>query len=376
MSRFVPRTLRGQADSDASEPPEKAGDRSSKPETRRDGREESEMTEHPQGVERTKRPKAGEAPAASDEAAVRDADETAEPRTTSPARNATKRPAARRRPSPAANGRRVKTEEPAEDVPATPDASPTTTEDTPDDVSDATDNAAPESAAADETDSGTKPRTTVKARSGRSGDERSGAARPKRQSGTGSTRKDSRGKPGRKVVAAPRTGSNRRARAQQAAISRLKRIALNLAVWTVVAALLAGAAWYFKHNGDEIDAASRDATSAATSAAQAIFSYDYRAFDESVSNGRDFVTGKFSSEYAKTTSGIKATVKKEKAIVRARVSMASVTEASSTRVEVLLFVNQYRRNVNITGEKVDQNRVLLTMVKVKGAWLVSDAAAI
>ncbi len=375
MSRFVPRTLRGQADSDASERPE-AGDRSSKPETRRDGREESEMTEHPQGAERTKRPKAGEAPAASDEAAVRDADETAEPRTTSPARNATKRPPARRRPSPAANGSSVKTEKPAEDVPATPDASPTTTEDTPDDVPDATDNAAPESAAADETDSGTKPRTPAKARSGRPGDERSGAARPKRQSGAGSTRKDSRGKPGRKVVAAPRSGSNRRARAQQAAISRLKRIALNLAVWTVVAALLAGAAWYSKHNGDEIDAASRDATSAATSAAQAIFSYDYRAFDESVSNGGDFVTGKFSSEYAKTTSGIKATVKKEKAIVRARVSMASVTEASSTRVEVLLFVNQYRRNVNITGEKVDQNRVLLTMVKVKGAWLVSDAAAI
>jgi Mce-associated membrane protein len=39
-------------------------------------------------------------------------------------------------------------------------------------------------------------------------------------------------------------------------------------------------------------------------------------------------------------------------------------------------VNQYRRNANITGEKVDQNRVVLTMVPVGGAWKVSHAVAV
>ena len=43
---------------------------------------------------------------------------------------------------------------------------------------------------------------------------------------------------------------------------------------------------------------------------------------------------------------------------------------------MLLYVNQYRRNVNITGEKVDQNRVVLTLVRVGGEWKVSAAAAI
>jgi Mce-associated membrane protein len=43
---------------------------------------------------------------------------------------------------------------------------------------------------------------------------------------------------------------------------------------------------------------------------------------------------------------------------------------------VLLYVNQYRKNVNITGEKVDQNRVVLTLVSVDGRWKVSHALAI
>jgi Mce-associated membrane protein len=53
-----------------------------------------------------------------------------------------------------------------------------------------------------------------------------------------------------------------------------------------------------------------------------------------------------------------------------------VVSATPERVELLLYLNQYRRNMNITGEKVDQNRVVLTMVPVKGTWMVSRAIAI
>jgi Mce-associated membrane protein len=389
--------LREPADSEPSERPGTAGNRSSKPSPRRDVREESELTEH---LEDSELPETGEE---SEAAAARDAEETAEKGRSGADRNGTKRATARRRPSPAANGRTTRSAqsdqdatkqdaakqdaESDEDAVRLPDAEDAVeSDDGSGKVSEATGRA--ETEAVDESDGG-KRRTakavkrTARERKSRAGDleseateQRPAAARQKRQTGTGSVRKDSRGKPGRKVVAAPRAGSNRRARAAQAAISRLKRIAVNLAVWTVVAAILAGVAWYLKDQGDQIDAASRDATAKAYSAAEAIFSYDYRGFDESVSNGKHFVTGKFKKEYAKTTSGIKATVKKEKAIVRAKVSDASVSDATATRVEVLLFVNQYRRNVNITGEKVDQNRVILTMVKVNGDWLVSDAAAI
>ena len=40
-----------------------------------------------------------------------------------------------------------------------------------------------------------------------------------------------------------------------------------------------------------------------------------------------------------------------------------------------MYLNQYRRNVNTAGEKVDQNRVVLTMVPVDGEWKVVKATA-
>jgi Mce-associated membrane protein len=82
--------------------------------------------------------------------------------------------------------------------------------------------------------------------------------------------------------------------------------------------------------------------------------------------GKLFVTGGFAKDYAETTVNLKAAATKERAIVRAKVSSAGVVQASTTQVEVLLYVNQYRRNVNITGEKVDQNRVVLALVPVDG----------
>ncbi|MGH3737198.1 MAG: hypothetical protein ACRDT6_16515 [Micromonosporaceae bacterium] len=227
----------------------------------------------------------------------------------------------------------------------------------------------------------TKPRAVRPADSGKAG---GGAKRDSRGSDRKRPRADAesgRGRgAGRKVVAAPRTGSNRRAKLAQAQIGRLRRTAISLVVWLVVFGALAGVAVYFHQSGEATDSAARDATSAARSAAEAIFSYDYRSFDESVANGRQHVTGKFKSEYAKTTAGLAKTAVKEKAIMRARVSTAGVVEASRDRVDVLLFVNQYRRNANITGEKVDENRVVLTMVYVEddsgsGDWLVSNAVA-
>jgi Mce-associated membrane protein len=53
-----------------------------------------------------------------------------------------------------------------------------------------------------------------------------------------------------------------------------------------------------------------------------------------------------------------------------------VVTASPTRVDVLLYVNQYRQNSNITGQKVDQNMVVMTMVPVGNQWKVSKVTAI
>lgn len=141
---------------------------------------------------------------------------------------------------------------------------------------------------------------------------------------------------------------------------------------------LAGAfgGFWANRSADRRADAVRAALAASTAAAQAIFSYDYRSFDTSVANGRSFVTGGFADEYGQTTNALKNTAVSEKAVVRAAVSATGVVSATPARVELLMFLNQYRRNANIDGEKVDQNRVVLTMVPAGGDWKVSAAAAI
>lgn len=125
------------------------------------------------------------------------------------------------------------------------------------------------------------------------------------------------------------------------------RVALVVAIALALAG--GGAAWYAHHQAGERETAVRQALATATPAAKAIFSYDYRDFDTAVSNGRTFVTGKFADEYAQTTAALKATAIAEKAVVLAEVSATGVIEAEPDRVRLLLYINQYRRNVNTAG---------------------------
>jgi Mce-associated membrane protein len=158
--------------------------------------------------------------------------------------------------------------------------------------------------------------------------------------------------------------------------NRPRRLVVLLGVAVALVTGLAVLARISAQRADHGERAGRDAVTAATAATQAIFSYDYRRFDASVANGMRFVTGSFAKEYAETTGTLKASAEKEQAVVRAEVSAAGVVSATPDLVEVLLYVNQYRRNVNITGEKVDQNRVVLTLVPEGGEWKVARATAI
>ncbi|MCP3786986.1 hypothetical protein NLX85_26815 [Micromonospora sp. A3M-1-15] len=149
-----------------------------------------------------------------------------------------------------------------------------------------------------------------------------------------------------------------------------------LVVALLLAAAVAVAGWTADRRAGQRDQAVRQALATAPAAAKALFSYDYRTFDDSVANGRTFATGGFADEYAQTTTALKATATKQQAVVLAEVSATGVVSAEPDRVELLLYLNQYRRNVTTAGEKVDQNRVVLTLVPVHGEWKVVQATAI
>lgn len=158
---------------------------------------------------------------------------------------------------------------------------------------------------------------------------------------------------------------------------RVRRRVVLLALATLVFAGVGGYVWYGHHQAQQRDSAARTCVAAATPAAQAIFSYDYRSFDSGVAAARAFITGDFATEYAKTTASLKPTAVSVKAVVQAQVSAVGVVDVTGDgHVDLLVYLNQYRRNANISGEKVDQDRVVLTMVRSGSGCKVSQAAAI
>ncbi|MEU9393925.1 hypothetical protein AB0D86_28530 [Streptomyces sp. NPDC048324] len=65
------------------------------------------------------------------------------------------------------------------------------------------------------------------------------------------------------------------------------------------------------------------------------------------------------------------TAKKYHGLVKASVTAAPVVSAAPHRVTVLLFVNQVTRSTQVSGSRLDLNRVRMTMSRTSGGWKVS-----
>ncbi|HZE37641.1 MAG TPA: hypothetical protein VE172_02415 [Stackebrandtia sp.] len=164
-----------------------------------------------------------------------------------------------------------------------------------------------------------------------------------------------------------------------------KRLAPVAAVMVVLAGVAVWGAWV---SSDTATTSSRldDATRSAKAAASAIFSYDYRHFDDSVKNGESHAVGKYAKDYVETTKGLKTQVVKLRARVEADVVDIGIVEDDTTcstkggkeysdGVRVLAFVEQYTRNDNIDGTKDSSSRVELCMVQVGDGWKAANANA-
>ncbi|GAA2225537.1 MULTISPECIES: hypothetical protein [Streptomyces] len=166
---------------------------------------------------------------------------------------------------------------------------------------------------------------------------------------------------------------------------RRKLLTLLLAV-LLVAGLVALAALARQYrDGRLTETARTEALTAARTAAPIVLSYDYRHLDKDFSRARAHLTGDFRDEYGKTTKTVVApTAEKYHGVVKARVAApgsggapaASVVSASPDKVVVLLFVNQVTESTQVSGSRVDQNRVRMTMDRTGDAWKVSAVDAL
>lgn len=164
--------------------------------------------------------------------------------------------------------------------------------------------------------------------------------------------------------------------------ARLSAVLALLTVAGLVAVAVLG--WQYR-DGRQVEAARAQALAASQQAAPLVLSYDYRHLDRDFTAARDRLTGSFRDEYGRTTKTVVApTAKKYKGVVKASVvtppdggaPAASVASASADSAVVVLFVNQVTKSTQVSGSRVDLNRVRMTLTRTTDGWKVSAVDAL
>jgi Mce-associated membrane protein len=110
-----------------------------------------------------------------------------------------------------------------------------------------------------------------------------------------------------------------------------------------------------------------------------ILSYDYRTLASDIARAKGEATGLFLQQYQTTAASLSQAVQ-VKAIVQATVGSAGVVSATQDQVVVLAFVDQASvkqlPTTTAPTTRIDQDRVVLTMTRVRGRWLVSNLSAL
>ncbi|MER5226113.1 hypothetical protein [Streptomyces flaveus] len=176
------------------------------------------------------------------------------------------------------------------------------------------------------------------------------------------------------------TGSGTAARRSRGRL--LTAILSVLLVAGLVAVAVLG--WQYRE-GRRAEQARGQALTAARKAAPVVLSYDYRRLDRDFAAARAHLTGDFRDEYGKTTKTVVGpTARKYEGVVKATVvepadggtPAASVVSASPDKAVVLLFVNQVTRSTQVSGPRVDLNRVRMTLDRTSEGWKVSTVDAL
>lgn len=150
-----------------------------------------------------------------------------------------------------------------------------------------------------------------------------------------------------------------------------------LAALLVVLLVLIAVFGYQTYSASRLADARSEAVSAATVAATDVLSYDYRHLDKDFAKAKRHLEPKFAKQYTKTTTTlVRPTAQKTKAVVTAQVIKGSVVSATTDRVVTLLFVNQTSSSTLRSGKRTDLNRVRMTMQRTDDKWLVARIQAL
>jgi Mce-associated membrane protein len=128
--------------------------------------------------------------------------------------------------------------------------------------------------------------------------------------------------------------------------------------------------WQYKQQKD-IDSASRAALSSAKRFAVTLTSIDTNSVDQNFTQVVDGSTGEFKDMYSQSASQLRQVLIDNKAMSKGTIIDSAVKSGSKTKVDVVLFVDQWITNVASPQPRLDRSRVAMTMELIDGRWLAS-----
>lgn len=169
----------------------------------------------------------------------------------------------------------------------------------------------------------------------------------------------------------------------------VKQLLAIYALWifllVAIAALVFGAVFAVKGVSDfreqrGIEASNASASAAAGKAAELIFSFRYDKLDQHLTESKALMTPTFKKEFDKIAPALTELAPQRKIEVQAKSRNAAAlecgNECSPTKSSILVFLDQARLVGDSKVPTVFGNRIVVSMVKTDGVWLVNDIKAL
>jgi Mce-associated membrane protein len=159
-----------------------------------------------------------------------------------------------------------------------------------------------------------------------------------------------------------------------------------LAVVLVALVLLAGAGlgWVLGHvrtTTAEVQGPIQSTTArtagiaAATRLGETALSYSWNSFDQDMKAAEAVMTPGFRQQYDKAMAKVRDQTLRNNITLEATVVASSAITASDHEVKALVFVNQVTTTRGSQGQRVERNRVILTLTRGAGDWQIAAMKA-
>lgn len=152
----------------------------------------------------------------------------------------------------------------------------------------------------------------------------------------------------------------------------LRKGAIGVAVLIFIAAIgLSGFLYWQVQQRNDVVAAGQGALNVAKSYAVTLSSIDTKNIDKNFAEVLDGATGEFKGMYSQSSAQLRQLLVDNKAVSHGTVIDAAIKSATTTHVEILLFVDQAVSNAVNPNPRVDRLRITMTMELVDKHWLAS-----